>query len=82
MAFEDTAANQQSIALEGKTPKDLLEFAKEVGYELSDEELEQVSAGNEWVDELKCPKCGSTDVSWGPFDVPKCSCNACRWKFN
>ena len=83
MELEGMAANQQRIALEGKTPGELLEFAKKVGYELTDEELDQINGGrNAWVDVLKCPKCGSTDISGGPFDVPRYSCNACRWKFD
>ena len=83
MNREGMAANQQRIALEGKTPAELLELAEEVGYELSEKELNQINGGgNAWVNVLKCPKCGSTDVSWGPFDVPKYSCNNCRWKFD
>ncbi|MBR3225783.1 MAG: hypothetical protein IKF78_10745 [Atopobiaceae bacterium] len=36
----------------------MLKLAKDEGYELSDEEIQQISGG--WVPRLKCPKCGGT----------------------
>ena len=47
-----------------KTPEEILALAKEEGYELTDNELEQISGGA-WsaADQAPtCPYCGQTDV--------------------
>ena len=58
MKFEDIAPELQEKAKACKTPEDILALAKAEGYELSDEELEAVSGGDEWVkrcDDRECP---------------------------
>jgi len=52
MNFEDLTPEQQEKAKACKTPKDILELAKEEGYELSDEELGSVSGG--WCFSYEC----------------------------
>lgn len=52
MNFEDLTPELKEKALQCKTPEELLELAKEEGYELNDEELEAVAGGEvTW-----CPK--------------------------
>lgn len=45
MKFEDLTEEQKAKALKCTTPQELLELAKEEGYELSDDELQEVSGG-------------------------------------
>ena len=45
MKYEDLTDEQKAKIREAKTPEDILELAREEGYELSDEELEGVSGG-------------------------------------
>jgi hypothetical protein len=45
MNFEDLTPEQQAKAKGCKTPEELLELAKAEGYELSDDELEDVAGG-------------------------------------
>ncbi|MBQ9000416.1 MAG: Nif11-like leader peptide family natural product precursor [Eggerthellaceae bacterium] len=49
MKFEDINPELQEKAKACKTPEDILALAKEEGYELSNEELEAMSGGGEWV---------------------------------
>lgn len=45
MKFEDLTPEQKEKAFACKSPEEILNLAKEAGYELSDEELEGVSGG-------------------------------------
>ncbi len=45
MNFEDLTDEQKAKACECKTLEDILALAKEEGYELSKEELEEISGG-------------------------------------
>ncbi|MBQ9003217.1 MAG: Nif11-like leader peptide family natural product precursor [Eggerthellaceae bacterium] len=45
MNFDDLTDEQKAKARSAKTPEEILELAKEEGYELSDDELEAVSGG-------------------------------------
>ena len=47
------------------TPAQILEAAREEGYELSDEELDGVAGGGQW-ENKGCPNCGHT----GPMYCP------------
>ena len=50
MKFEDLTPEQQAKAKACKTPEDILALAKEEGFELSDEQLQEVSGGGaDWV---------------------------------
>ena len=49
MNFEDVSPELRERALNAKTPEDVLKLAKEEGYELSDEQLEDISGGSWYV---------------------------------
>ena len=63
MNYEDLTPDMKDKIRACKTPEELLELAKESGYELSDNELEQVSGG--W----------GADVS---SEYHGCSCEECH----
>ena len=48
MDFENLTPEQMEKAKACKTPEDILAFAREEGYSLSDAELETVSGGGFW----------------------------------
>lgn len=48
MDFKDLTPELRDKARKCKTPQELLELAKEEGYELSDEDLEAISGGVNW----------------------------------
>lgn len=48
MKFENLTPEQQEKAKACKTPEDLIALAKQEGYDLSDEELKEVSGGVSW----------------------------------
>lgn len=49
----NTLTDEQKKRIEeAKSPEDLLTIAKETGYELTDEQLEALSGGKSWTDEL------------------------------
>ena len=48
MTFDELTPEQQAKVKACKTPEEMLAFAKEEGYELSDEELSAISGGNFW----------------------------------
>ena len=55
MKFKDMTSDLKSKIINCKTAEELLEIAKEEGYELSDEELSQISGGSLWsCDEYTC----------------------------
>ena len=53
MKFEDLTKEQQERAKACKTPEEVFALAKEVGYELSEDEIEAISGGLDWT---SCPK--------------------------
>ena len=57
MNFEDLTPEQKKQARECKTPEDMLAFAKQGGYALTDEELGLISGGKFW-DFSDCPYYG------------------------
>jgi len=57
------------------TPEQMLEAAREEGYELSDEELEDIAGGGEWKNEC-CPRCGHTGTMYNPA-LKKSRCGKC-----
>ena len=56
MKFEDLTQEMQVKARACKTPEDILALAKQEGYDLSDEELEAISAGEMlgWCHDFSC----------------------------
>jgi ribosomal protein S27AE len=61
------------------TPEQMLEAAKEEGYELSDEELEGIAGGGEWKNEC-CPRCGHTGTMYNPgTKVSRCGKCGLTW---
>lgn len=64
MKIEDISPELQKQAI-GKNADELTELAKEHGVELTQEQLEQISAGG-WLPgsalENGCPDCGSKDI--------------------
>ena len=61
------------------SPEQMLEAAKEEGYELSDEELESVVGGGEWKNDC-CPRCGHTGTLYCPgTGVSKCGKCGLTW---
>ena len=84
MKYENLTEKQRNELLACKTPEDYLQLIKAEGYELSDEEIKEVSGGS-WnpVKEVlpKCPVCGSMAISM--FTLPgtgclRCVCNDCK----
>lgn len=67
MNIEDLTSEQKERLKASQTPEELLEIAREAGYELSDEELTAVSGGHLWScsDETSCPPdvCGKVCAS-------------------
>ena len=53
------------------TPEEILALAKEEGYTLTDDELEQISGGGFW-DGPTCPSCGSEHLALIDDYVFKC----------
>ncbi|MDO4890747.1 MAG: Nif11-like leader peptide family natural product precursor [Coriobacteriaceae bacterium] len=50
MNFEELTPEQQERARSAKTPEEILALAQEAGYELSEEELDQINGGMMWGD--------------------------------
>lgn len=48
MDFKDLTAEQKARARDCKTPEEIIDLAKEVGRELSDDQLEFISGGGFW----------------------------------
>ena len=60
MKFEDLTPEQQERAKACKTPEEVFALAKEVGYEMTEEEIEAVSGGKAdwhicWDKKVPCP---------------------------
>lgn len=53
-----------------KTPEDILALAKEVGYELSEEELACISGGNDWDEIWECTVEGTCDPVYCGNNAP------------
>lgn len=74
---------QKKKVAECNSPKEILDLAKEEGIALTDEQLEAVSGGHCWGDgkpvgePMKCPKCGSTQVTFASYRGAKLMCKDC-----
>ena len=86
--FEIKAEHKKRFA-ECKTPEEKIAYAKEIGYELTEEEIEKINGGeglaNFIVGYDKCPRCGSTNFTVDRPDplLTICRCNDCgfEWDF-
>ena len=82
MKFEDlTPPEQRAKTKACKTPEDILALAKEEGYELTGEELEQVTGGSaDWLSAgfYRCPNCGQMVGSKAGY----VKCPECGHEFN
>ena len=58
MNYEDLTPEQCEKAKACKTAEELLALAKAEGYELSDEDLEEISGGRKWGDPCEDWGCG------------------------
>ena len=56
-------------------PEDLLKHVEEEGYDLTDEEMDQIAGGGEWENEC-CPRCGHTGTMYNPA-LKKSRCGKC-----
>ena len=70
MNFDELSSELQEKVKACKTPEELLELAKEEGYELSDDELEAVSGGMEWCNAYDKP-CEQYVRRWCPKLCPQ-----------
>ena len=68
MDFKDLTPEQKERVRNAKTPNDLLQLAKEEGYELTDDEIENISGGANWTEFSGAPqpKCKDKEVIWTP----------------
>ena len=60
MKFNDLTEEQKAKALACKSPEELLALAKAEGYDLSDDELDAISGGNEKSDGMITPPAPNT----------------------
>ncbi|MBR1828626.1 MAG: hypothetical protein IJ781_03840 [Atopobiaceae bacterium] len=60
--------DEQKAKVKGKTPEQILELAKQEGYELTDDELSAVAGGQDptWMVEAEesCPLCGAVALKY------------------
>lgn len=80
MNYDDLTPEQQAKMEDCNTPEEMLAFAKEEGYELTDEELSSI-AGGSWSpkDGLpKCPVCGSYAILVNPMPGTGCAICTCH----
>ena len=56
--FENLPEEIQAKAKDCKTPEEMLELAREEGYELSDAELSGIAGGLDWDCATDCPSIG------------------------
>ena len=85
MRYEDLTPGQRKEMLAEGAPADILARARQEGYELTDEELDQVTGGADaWGDQkkivIKCPSCGSDNVE--PQGMHSYRCLNCHNVFN
>lgn len=91
MKFEKLTPEQVEKMKACATPEDILALANEEGYELTDEELENMAGGWNIVDTVvdrvvpECPECSSREVSVFPMPVgglKHCVCHHCGYQWN
>ena len=79
MEFKDLSPEQRERVDACKNPQEILDLAKEEGYELSDAELDQVAGG--WgTYGTKCPECGCR-ISLDKKESQGVTCPECNHYF-
>ena len=87
MDFKNLSEEAKKKIAGCKTPEDYMAVAKELGYELTDEQLEKIGGGQEvsgWMDPPKCPKCGSKNVDMvfnTQYECFEYHCKDCGYKW-
>ncbi len=83
MDFKNLTEEQKKKIAECKTPEDYLTCAKEIGYKLSDDDLDKINGGTtgSWGYNKGCPVCGSADVNPLNENGPFWHCNSCGIDF-
>ena len=76
MNLEDLNEGQGAKVAKCTSPEEVLELAKKEGYELSDDEIEQIVGGSAW-DHARCPFCGSY---WRLHRVNRAQCLNCGYE--
>ena len=79
--LEGLTEEQIAEIKECKNHKELLEFAKEKGIELNEEQLSAVSGGCGTYT-VRCPKCGSNIIVEDCVGKKDYYCNSCGHEFN
>ena len=80
MSVGNLDAEQRAKAQRCRTPEEILALAKTEGYELTDEELGQISGGvPDWM-KPTCPRCGSTDI-WQTRGNDIITCHNCGYEW-
>ncbi len=66
MNYDELTAEQREKLNGCRTPEDVIELAKQEGYELTDAEAARIAGGesDDSTPVYKCPRCGSTDVQF------------------
>jgi len=89
MHLEDLTPEQQEKLVGCEKPEDVLDLVRQEGYELSDDELDEITGGWDFYDSvqgkvreaLQCAYCGSYEVyrfpQPGVAGVVNCRCKAC-----
>ena len=81
MDLSNISDELQEKVRECSTPEEMLALVANEGVELNDEQLEQIAGGAVWErDELHCPECNSTRVSYDSFLCLRI-CQDCGYEF-
>lgn len=66
--FKDLTPELRERVRNTKSPEELVKLAKEEGYELTDEQIENISGGANWTEFSGAPepKCNEKGISWVP----------------
>ena len=87
MDFKDISDELKEKVASASSPEDILELAKTEGYELTDEQLEEVAGGGIWdrthdAHSDGCPKCGSHDLNYSSVgQIMWYTCKKCGHKW-
>ena len=83
MNIRDLAPKLREKVIACKTPEELLALAREEGRALTDSELNEIAGGAETWYDIRCARCGSTDVmeSTSILGNTFYICNSCGYRF-